>query len=71
MKFKLCVHIIKSKSKITVSDDDSDISHCKLTWSKCREFVFTAVKLCTVVKKKVNSKLSKKDVLNESLTLTD
>ena len=70
-KFKLCVCIIKLKLKITVSNNNSDASHCKLTWSKCRKSVSAAVKFCIIVKKKVNLKSSKKDVLNESLTLTD
>ena len=31
LKFKLYICIIKLKLKITVSDDNSDASHCKLT----------------------------------------
>ena len=71
LKFKLCVCIIKLKFKVTASDDDFNAPHCKLTWSKCRESVSAAVKFCIIIKKKVNLKPSKKDVLNESSISAD
>ena len=71
VKFKLCVCIIKLKFKITVSNNNFNAPHCKLTWSKCRESVSAAVKSHIVVEKKVNLKSSKKDVSNESLISVD